>query len=336
MIKKVLLVDDDHEMLLALREGVQKYRDSFSVLLASDGIEAVKSLKKNIISMVVTDLKMPRMDGFKLLSHIMEHYPEIPVIIITGYSTPKMEKLARRGGAVGYIAKPFLIENLARQIMTGLRKECEGGILHSVSSAIFLQLVEMEQKTCTIRLEDKITGEEGILFFRDGELLDARVGELQGETAAYEIFSWDQVNLSIQNGSAVNEKRINSEMQHLVLEAARRKDEVIAGDTSTSEIKTRPQIESDPILRIKKIREKIESEAGTDCGVEDIYQDNSWEPLLLHLSEVGNLFGLETLQLGYVDRDETNDHIILPGETTTVVEVNPKCPRDKLMKVLAD
>jgi len=126
MIKNVLLVDDDHEMLIALKEGFQKFKNSFSILMAADGLKAVEGLKKNTISLVVTDLKMPGMDGFELLAHIMANYPDIPVIIITGYSTPEMEHLAREGGAVGYIAKPFLIENLARQIMTTLRKERNG------------------------------------------------------------------------------------------------------------------------------------------------------------------------------------------------------------------
>ena len=211
MIKNVLLVDDDTEMLHALKEGFKKYQESFAVLLAEDGLQAVKGLKQNIISLVVTDLKMPNMDGFELLAHIMEHYPDIPVIIITGYSTPEMEQLAHKGGAVGYIAKPFLIENLARQILTTLRKESEGGTLHNVSSGMFLQLIEMEQKTCTIRLETKLGGEKGILFFSDGELLDARVNNMQGQSAAHEIFSWDAVNLSIQNGCACYGSQVNQD-----------------------------------------------------------------------------------------------------------------------------
>jgi len=56
MIKNVLLVDDDNEMLIALEEGFQIYKDSFSILLASDGLKAVESLKRNLISLVVTDL----------------------------------------------------------------------------------------------------------------------------------------------------------------------------------------------------------------------------------------------------------------------------------------
>ena len=152
MIKKVLIVDDDQEMLLSLKEGLGRYNATFSVLLAGDGLLALEKLKKKTISLVVTDLRMPRMDGFALLSEIMEHYPDIPVIIITGYSTPEMEQLAQEGGAIGYVEKPFMIDDLAQKILGTLRKESEGGTLHSVSSGMFLQLIEMEQKTCTIRL----------------------------------------------------------------------------------------------------------------------------------------------------------------------------------------
>jgi CheY-like chemotaxis protein len=335
MIKNVLLVDDDHEMLLALKEGFMKYRDSFSVQLASDGLKAVESLKNRVISLVVTDLKMPGMDGFELLAHIMEYYPDIPVIIITGYSTPEMEHLAREGGAVGYIAKPFLIENLARQIMTTLRKESEGGTLHNVSSGMFLQLVGMEQKTCTIRLDDKFTGKKGILFFHEGELLDARVNELQGEEAAYEIFSWDQVNLSIQNGCALKEKRIHSEMQHLILEAARRKDEEVREPAPSSVMEEAASFEPAPGAVIKSLKEKIERDVGPACGMEDIYQDDSWDTRVFQLSGTARYLNIGKLVLGYIDKGDVTDYIIVPGEKTTVIAVNPKCPRDKLLQILS-
>ena len=335
MIKNVLLVDDDHEMLLALKEGFRKYRDSFTVQLAADGLKALENLKKSVISLVVTDLKMPRMDGFELLAHIMEYYPDIPVIIITGYSTPEMEHLAREGGAVGYIAKPFLIENLARQIMITLRKESEGGTLHNVSSGMFLQLVGMEQKTCTIRLEDKFTGKKGILFFHEGVLLDARVNDLQGEDAAYEVFSWDQVNLSIQNGCALKEKRINSEMQHLILEAARRKDENLAVEEVPSVTEAVENFKTEPADYIKFIKKKLEADVGPGCGLEDIYQDDSWDSLVFQLSRPGEFLNIGKLVLGYIDKGEANDYILLPGEKTTVIAVDPKCPRDKLLQVLS-
>lgn len=336
MIKNVLIVDDDKEMLLALKEGFKKYQESFAVLLAEDGLAALEGLKANVISLVVTDLKMPRMDGFELLAHIMEHYPDIPVIMITGYSTPEMERLAREGGAVGYISKPFLIESLARQIMATLRKESEGGTLHSVNSGMFLQLIEMEQKTCTIRLEDKTSGQKGILFFREGELLDARVNHLKGESAAFKIFSWDEVNLSIQNGCALTENKIRKELQPLILEAMRQKDETALEETPMAvmeNVEPWKQASSDII---KTIKAKIEKEVGQRCGLEDIYQDSSWDNQVDELSILGDFFNLGKLMLGYVDRGDVNDYILLLREKTTVIAVDPKCPRDKILQVLND
>ena len=336
MIKNVLIVDDDGEMLHALKEGFKKYQESFAVLLAEDGLQALERLKQKIISLVVTDLKMPNMDGFELLAHIMEHYPDIPVIIITGYSTPEMEQLAREGGAVGYIAKPFLIENLARQILTTLRKESEGGTLHNVSSGMFLQLIEMEQKTCTIRLEDKSSGLKGILFFNEGELYDARVNNLQGEAASHEIFSWDAVNLSIQNGCALKENKIKTDLQALILEAVRRKDEDEPEEVPESVMEQIQPAEDDPAGLLKKLKQRIEEEIGQQCGLEDLYQDEFWDSRVAQLAKAGEFFHFGKFMLGYIDKGDTNDYILLPGHKTTVITVDPKCPRDKILRVISE
>jgi len=336
MIKNVLLVDDDTEMLYALKEGFKKYQESFAILLAEDGLQALKRLKQNIISLVVTDLKMPNMDGFELLAHIMEHYPDIPVIIITGYSTPEMENLARKGGAVGYIAKPFLIENLARQILKTLRKESEAGALHNVSSGIFLQLIEMEQKTCTIRLEEKTSGKKGILFFNEGQLFDARVNNMQGEAAAHEIFSWDAVNLSIQDGCALRENKIKSDLQPLILEAMRRKDEDEPEDIPESVIEQVGPVEEAPADRLKRLKRRIQEQIGQQCGLEDLYQDDLWDTRMAQLSKAGEFFNFGKIMLAYIDSGDRCDYILIPGQKTTVMTVDPKCPRDKLIRVISE
>ena len=336
MIKNVLLVDDDTEMIHALKEGFKRYQESFEVLLAGDGLMALEILKQNIISLVVTDLKMPNMDGFELLAHIMEHYPDIPVIIITGYSTPEMEHLARNGGAVGYIAKPFLIENLARQILTSLRKESEGGALHNVSSGMFLQLIELEQKTCTIRLEEKTSGKKGILFFNEGQLFDARVNNMQGEAAAHEIFSWDAVNLSIQDGCALKENKIKSDLQPLILEAMRRKDEDEPEDIPESVIEQMEPVGEAPSDRLVRLKQRIQEQIGQQCGLEDLYQDDLWDTRMAQLSKAGEFFHFGKIMLAYIDRGDRCDYILIPGQKTTVITVNPKCPRDKLIRVISE
>lgn len=343
MIKNVLVVDDDQELLLSLTEGLEKYGETFSVLLAGDGQVAVEKLKGNTISLVVTDLQMPNMDGFALLAHIMEQYPEIPVIIITAYSTPKMEKLAREGGAVGYIEKPFMIDGLARKIMMTLRKETEGGTLHGVSSGIFLQLIEMEQKTCTIRLVDKSSGRQGVLFFRSGELLDAKIDGLQGESAAYEIFSWDETTISIQNSCGLDKKKITRDLQAILLEAMRLKDEAAYRQEPVIEEREKngaeevPEIaELERSVSINTIRDKLKDEIGGNFGLEDIYEDSSWDGLVAQMSRIGVFFNAGKIKISYIDRGESNDFILLPGKRTTVLSVNPRCPKDKIIQVLSD
>ena len=336
MIKNILIVDDDREMLLALKEGLKKYGDTFTVSIASDGRQAVGILETAVVSLVVTDLKMPHMDGFELLAHVMQYYPEIPVIIITGYSTSELERMALEGGAVGYIAKPFLIENLARQILTTLRKETEGGTLHNVSSGIFLQLMELEQKTCTIRIENKKNGRKGVLFFSNGDLLDARMNDNHGKAAAYEIFAWDEVNLSIQNGCAITTNMIQKDVQSLMLEAMRRKDEMrdARGSAGTSGAAA----ESGPGRQRSQLDlcDRIKAAVGHRCNVRGVRADDGWEQRAGRLAEAGDVFGLGKLIAGFVDIGGAGSYVLVPGIRTTVLKVDRKCPRDKVIRVLTE
>ncbi len=339
MIRKVLFVDDDLEMLQALQEGLEKYRETFTTVLAKDGLDAVKELGKHTISLVVTDLKMPRMDGFSLLAKIMENYPDIPVIIITGYSTPEMKRLAQEGGAVGYISKPFLIEDLARQIMKTLRRESDGGTLHSVSSGMFLQLMEMEERTCTIRLVDKGSGSGGVLFFREGELLDARVEQTKGLQAAYQIFSWEEVTLAIQNDCPDIENNINSDLQPIILEAMRIKDEsqIDVEDSEEEVAETGGEAEGDDATKlVGRIKNTLRTKVGERCGLEDIYQDDALDALVQPMAQFGSVCKFGDLKLIYYDSGEASDKIVLAGDKHTIIAVNPKCPRDKIIQVLSE
>jgi len=339
MVKNVLIVDDDVEMLETLKNGFQRYEDTFVVLVAEEGAKAIEMLKTKGVSLVVTDLKMPRVDGFVLLQHIMENYPDIPVIVITGYSTPEMESMAMRGGAVGYIAKPFMLDTLARKILATLRQESEGGTLHSVSSGIFLQLIEMEQKTCTIRLEDKSTGRNGALFFRDGLLMDARVGEIQGKPAAYEIFSWDTVTISIQNVCPNIPDRIQSELQAVILEASRLKDEALETRPANPEPEENPSASKSETSAIRadvtlqQIQGFTEQYFGNAAG--EVRAAGSWKTLLERLDGIGSRFGSGPLAVCYVDRNEGGDVLLLPGAPPIEIKVKARSPRDRLMTQLA-
>jgi CheY-like chemotaxis protein len=225
MTKKVLIVDDDQEFLRILQKDLEKYSKTFSILTAEDGLVATEMLKQHNISLVVTDLEMPRIDDLTLLTHLKEHYPDIHAIILTGSSTPAKEEYASGQGVAGYLNKPCIIEDLAKNIIAALKKEADGGVLHGIAPGTFLQLLEMEQKTCTIRLVDDASGNQGVLFFKEGELYNARINEVRGKEAAYQILSWEEATLSIQESCALKEKAIQADLQAVLLEAMRLKDE---------------------------------------------------------------------------------------------------------------
>jgi CheY-like chemotaxis protein len=334
MINQVLLVDDDREMLLALTEGLARWADSFAVVTAESGAAALEQLRSQEISLVVTDLKMPEMDGLELLAAIMQNYPGTPVIMMTAFGTPEREHLARQSGAVDFITKPFPVDVLARQMALMLKQQSAGGALHNVSSAMFLQLIEMEQKTCTVRLEHRPSGSRGTLFFVNGELYDARAGDLQGLDAVYKIFAWEAVSLTLENICLIRENRIRKNLYPLILEAARRRDEDAASAEAAVPPGGSPLPPPTPVDSLALIRSRIERALGADGGVEEVFQDSSWIERVRRISENGQHLKLGRLTLACVNWGDPRDYIIRPGDPPLVIAVNPKCPREKLMRLL--
>ena len=374
MIRKVLIVDDDQIWLRLIKKKFENFSDAFETVTAIDGMEAVEKLKRHAISLVVTDLQMPHMDGLTLLAHLSEQYPDIPVIIMTAYSSPNSKKSVLDGGAAGYIEKPFVVEDLAGKIKDTLEKESEGGTLQTVPLDMFIQLIEMEQKTCTIRVQNKATGKQGVLFFNNGSFMEARYHDLQGTRAAYKIFAWDKVTLSIQDDCAIKEKRIEGDLQAILFDAMRMKDEASEDmaaqeaqpqaamesrgtpaegvlDVTPHETESQTPLASNDLLVEKAPevapptpdpqtapaypgRSKIASQLGQFKGVSKIYEDSSWDHLLGPTHLLGRFFGAGPLKSVFVAKGDDNDYILVPGKRTTVVTIGADCPRDRLLDLL--
>lgn len=104
-MEKILVVEDELNMQMVLRAMLQ--REGYEILTASDGIEALGILKDNQPAAIVTDLKMPRLDGMGLLEKVQDDFPEIPIIMITAHGTVSTAVEALKKGALDYITKPF-------------------------------------------------------------------------------------------------------------------------------------------------------------------------------------------------------------------------------------
>ncbi len=105
----VLVVDDEKN----IREGLKMaLKRSYNVFLADNGNSALEILKDNDIDIVITDLRMPNLDGGSLMKIIIKENPSIPVIILTGHGTIENAVSAMHEGAYDFITKPFNLEQL--------------------------------------------------------------------------------------------------------------------------------------------------------------------------------------------------------------------------------
>lgn len=104
-IKNVLFVDDNQNFLSTLSEELRNTSCPFCVLTAKDGKDALEVLGSTPVDMIVTDLRMPIMDGFELINHMKEKYPDVPIIAMSGFAYPELEKKVIDLGVSRFIPK---------------------------------------------------------------------------------------------------------------------------------------------------------------------------------------------------------------------------------------
>lgn len=347
MARKILFVDDDEILQLIVERGFAASGDSFELFFARDGFEALKKLENVAVSLIVIDLHMPRMDGLSLLSHVLQGYPDIPVVLISATPRTQVAYLLQMQGIVGYLEKPFAVDELAVLINETLQAEAAGGVMYSVSPTMFLQLMEMEGKTCTIRIVDRDSDEGGILYLRDGQLLDARIGDLRGIDGAYRVFNWDEVDVFFRNDCPERDNQINSDLQAIIMGGLAAKDEAddspfadlegpIAGFASLSDDdgptsgctpvagdqEGRPLANSPEAFRAR-IREMLRRELGDFPGLVDPEPAPKLDRAIGALQTIGELSGFGPVRVMHVDRDAKGSMLLLPDELESRALVMP-------------
>ena len=116
----ILVVEDEQDMLLGLHKFLSK--QGYSVQTAENGSIGAEKLKKSSFDIVITDLKMPGIDGIELLRRIKESHSDTIVVMITGYGTVESAVEAMKLGAYDYIAKPFNMEHVRMVIKRALKQ----------------------------------------------------------------------------------------------------------------------------------------------------------------------------------------------------------------------
>ena len=223
-MKTVLFVDDEKTLLESVRSGFLNNSET-QLLTAENGRAALDVLGKNNVDLIVTDLRMPVMDGFELLARLNAEYSKIPVVVMSAYGTSEIEDKLKALGITGILDKPLDYDKMLKIVEDSLASGPHSGSVFGISLSNFLQLIEMEEKTCLLEVESDGKG-SGFFYLEEGILFDAVYKRMKGELAALEMLSWESVKLTFRT---LPVKRIRQSIQRglmsLLMEAANSMDE---------------------------------------------------------------------------------------------------------------
>ena len=224
-MEKILIAEDNPKLQNFYQRYFDKHKDSFEVISAYNGEEAIEVLNQKYISLVVTDILMPKLDGMGLLAFISNKFPHIPCIVVTAHPTEGIEEKISDDKLIRVFQKPFKISELTAAINQALEQDVPEGMLKGISVVSFLQMIKLEAKTCLFEVHSPAKG-KGFFYFYKGILYDAVYGDLRGEAAAYRLIFMEKAEIRFRNlPSKKIARRINRELTALIMEAARRMDE---------------------------------------------------------------------------------------------------------------
>lgn len=241
--RTVLLVEDEAATLRFYQAGLRGLQ-GFRQLTAPNGAEALVLVQTQRVDVVVTDLKMPVLDGYSLIAILAEKYPSLPVIVLTSVVEPGSLDRAMKLGALRVLAKPVRISQLMEEIKA-LAALPPQGMVHGLPLPGLLQLLNWERRTATLTA----TSESGIgyLYVKDGEVIQAAVEQEEGLPCAYRILNWDVTRVEFV-GTCRVAPALDLPLPELLLNAAMEKDlaEAAAGQGAAPGPRAEPAPPSAP------------------------------------------------------------------------------------------
>jgi DNA-binding NtrC family response regulator len=163
-VSRLLVVDDDIQMLSALEAALR--HKGHTVETASNGIDAASKLENAPVQAVITDLRMPGMDGLELLHHVRRTKPALPVIVLSAYGTVPTAVDAMKAGATDFLLKPFshtaLDEILNKHVVAGFSARVTAESLEIITeNSLMLSLLDQAAQAAKTNATILVQAESG-------------------------------------------------------------------------------------------------------------------------------------------------------------------------------
>ncbi|WP_437718603.1 response regulator [Sorangium sp. So ce448] len=237
--QQLLLVDADPRSVRVLEVSLKKA--GYSVTTAKDGADALAKLEVSTPDLVLSDTRLPNVDGYALVRKMKEHadWASIPVVFLTSQRSIEDKIRGLELGVEDYLTKPiFVRELIARVTLLLARRTREGittrhfsttgrtrfsGSILDMNVVDLLQTFEVSRKSGIVHLSH--ADNEAQVYFREGKVVDATLGRLCGEEAVYRALLWNEGTFEVEFCKVDNPDGIETSTQGLLMEGMRRVDE---------------------------------------------------------------------------------------------------------------
>jgi len=190
--KRILIVDDEEDLTWSISRSLRKEKDHFDVMCVNSGNEAIEVLKRLSLDLIISDIQMPGVNGLMLLEFAYRIQPAIKVIIMSTWDENDIEAMIRQRSGIFYLEKPFDINRMKwtiHQAFDSSHNKYRGRLID-------MNLKDIIKHNCQNKFQGYLNitnGEQsGIIYFRCGEVIHAKVGELEGEKALLNVINWNE------------------------------------------------------------------------------------------------------------------------------------------------
>ncbi len=236
--RQLLLVDADPRSVRVLEVSLKKA--GYSVTTASDGGDALAKIEYSTPDLILTDTRLPTLDGYELVRRLKQNpdLSQIPVVFLTSQKSIEDKIRGLELGVEDYLTKPIFVRELTARVNLLLARRTQermatstpagartrlSGALADMGVVDIIQTFEVSRKSGEARIT---TGRaEAVIYFRDGKVVDARLGRLRGEEAVYRALIWTTGSFEVEFKAVACEDVVPTTTQGLLMEGMRRVDE---------------------------------------------------------------------------------------------------------------
>jgi CheY-like chemotaxis protein len=232
---KILLVDDSQDILEMYKEFLARVPGEPEVQTANSGARALALLDAEPFSMLITDLNMPNMDGFQVLTIVRRKFPSLRTVVMSAISDEHFRSRSYAMGIDLFLEKPKSSHDIDMfvECVGALLERAQMGGFRGMQSKSLVDLIQLEclsQNSCVLRITNGAL--EGKIWVLNGDLVDSTVGDLTSETAFKKILTWKTGNFEALPAEPNRERTIFNSYQGLLLDSAQSIDEAEMGDAA--------------------------------------------------------------------------------------------------------